>query len=325
MIRLYSARTQQFLEHDPMQPIVLGPDIVWIDLESPPAELECDIESQLGIELPTREEMKDIEPSSRLYQEDGAYYMTATLLHRADSDEPETTNVAFVLYRNRLVTIRYAEPKPFRAFMGFAERERSVLSDGANTLVLLLEAIVDRTAEVLERTGTEVDLLSRRVFRRRSDSRKPRGREIEQALTDIAFHQNLTAKARESLVSLGRMVSFAMLADTGEEQHEYRNHLKTVGRDIDSLTNHASFLLSNMNFLLDAALGLITVEQNQIIKIFSVAAVIFLPPTLVASSYGMNFEHMPELRWLYGYPVAIALMVVSALIPYLLFKRKGWL
>lgn len=325
MIRLYSNQTQRFQELGPGNAFLLAEDIIWIDLLSPEGDDVGELEAQLGIDLPTRDELKDIEPSSRLYQEDGATYMTATLLYKADSDEPETTNVAFILHRQRLLTIRHAEPRPFRAFMGYAGRERTHLADGGQVLVHLLEAIVDRNAEVLERTGAEVDSISRRIFSRRSDKRRSRGADIEKALTDIAWHQNITAKARESLVSLGRLVSFAMLAELKNSGHGYRDHLKSIGRDMDSLTSHASFLLSNMNFLLDAALGLINVEQNQIIKIFSVAAVIFLPPTLVASIYGMNFEFMPELHWIHGYPLALGLMLLSALLPYWFFKRRGWL
>ena len=133
------------------------------------------------------------------------------------------------------------------------------------------------------------------------------------------------AKTRESLVSLGQTCKFSDVGFRDQEGADLREQLKSVSRDISSLTDHASFLMANINFLLDASLGLVNIEQNQIIKIFSVAAVIFLPPTLVASSYGMNFEHMPELRWLFGYPMAIFIMIVSAVMPFLWFKRKGWL
>ncbi len=324
--RAYSNRTQQLQPFSAAGMAAISDDIIWIDLDHPTVDEERTVERCLGIELPTPDEMKDIEPSSRLYQEDGASYMTASVLWRADTEQPETTAVGFILHQNRLVTIRYAEPKPFRAFAAHAERERTVLSSGAATLAALLEAMVDRTAEILERTGAQVDEISRRIFQRRHDRRRRRSsEELEQAMADIAFHQNVTAKSRDSLVSLGRMVSFAMLAPELVADSETREHLKTVSRDISSLTDHASFLANYVSFLGDAALGLIHVEQNQIIKIFSVAAVIFLPPTLVASSYGMNFKHMPELGWLLGYPTAIGLMIVSAVIPYLLFKRRGLL
>lgn len=326
MHRLYSRATQQFYSLESIGSTVLSDDIIWIDLDNPTVEEERGLERHLGVELPTRDEMKDIEPSSRLYREQDATYMTAALVWRVDSDTPELTNVGFVLTANRLVTIRYSEPKAFRVFKAHAERERTVLPSGAATIVTLLEGIVDRSAEILEQTGQQVDAISRGIFQSRAAGRPRRtGRALEEALTRIAQRQNLMAKTRESLVSLGRMSSFLMVAPEIAGDSDLREHLKSVGRDISSLTDHSNFLMANISFLLDASLGLVNIEQNQIIKIFSVAAVIFLPPTLVASSYGMNFEHMPELRWMFGYPMAIGMMLVSAIIPYLWFKSKGWL
>ncbi|MBS0373966.1 MAG: magnesium/cobalt transporter CorA [Proteobacteria bacterium] len=326
MYRVYSKHAQNFVPlPDPVGPAgapVLTDDLIWIDLEHPTADEESGLERALGIELPTREEMKDIEPSSRLYHEDGAAYLTGALLANADSDTPELTNVGFVLHHGRLVTIRYAEPRAFRLFSAFAQRTKTVLPSGNATLIALLEAMVDRNAEILEGAGASTDEISRGIFRtagRRS------GRQLEEALTRIALRQDLTGKCRESLVSIGRMVSFLLAAPEFAQDAAARQQLESVGRDVSSLTDHASFLSTRISFLLDAALGLVNIEQNQIIKIFSVVAVIFLPPTLVASSYGMNFHHMPELQWPYGYPMALGLMVVSAILPYLWFKRQGWL
>ena len=140
---------------------------------------------------------------------------------------------------------------------------------------------------------------------------------------------DFNSRMRESLVSIGRMVAFMQVVlDQGRENKEMRENrarVKIVQRDIVSLADHASFLSGKIGFLLDAVLGMITIQQNGIIKIFSVAAVVFLPPTLVASIYGMNFKFMPELDWLYGYPMAIGLMLMSAILPFLYFKQKGWL
>ena len=326
MHRLYSRATQQFSSLANIGSAQIDDDVIWIDLDDPTIEDKRSLERMLGYVLPTRDEMKDIEPSSRLYREDGVTYMTAALVWQAESQSPELANVSFVLARNRLVTIRYSEPMAFRVFKAYAERERTVLPGGAPTLVTLLECIVDRNAEILEQTAIQVDSISRDVFAEESGPRARRaGKNLELALRQIAKRQNLMAKTRESLVSLGRLASFLMLAPEIGEGAELREQLKSVSRDVSSLTDHASFLMANINFLLDASLGLVNIEQNQIIKIFSVAAVIFLPPTLVASSYGMNFQHMPELRWLFGYPMAIVMMIVSALMPFLWFKRKGWL
>lgn len=325
MHRLYARSTQQFT----LAENVIGEindDVIWIDLDHPTSEEERALEQMLGYNLPTRDEMKNIEPSSRLYREGGATYMTAALVWRVESELPELTDVSFVLARNRLVTIRYSEPEAFKVFMAYAERAQTVLPSGAATLVTLLEAIVDRNAEILEQAALQVDVISREIFAEERDLRTRRaGKNLALALKQIARRQNITAKTRESLVSLGRVASFLTVAREIAESSDLREHLKSVSRDISSLTDHSSFVMANVNFLLDASLGLVNVEQNQIIKIFSVAAVIFLPPTLVASSYGMNFTFMPELQWLFGYPMAILMMVVSAAIPFLWFKRKGWL
>jgi magnesium transporter len=148
---------------------------------------------------------------------------------------------------------------------------------------------------------------------------------LQELLLRIGDDQDLLAKTRDSLVSMGRLLSFLSLPLHVREDRDLREHVKSLGRDITSLIDHSGYLTGNIGFLLDASLGLISVEQNAIIKIFSVAAVVFLPPTLVASIYGMNFEHIPELQWLYGYPFALGMMLLSAVLPYLFFKRKGWL
>jgi magnesium transporter len=326
MHRIYSRATQQFSTLAKIGGAQIDEDAIWIDLDSPTVEEKRSLGRALGYDLPTRDEMKDIEPSSRLYRDDGATYMTAALVWHAESESPELANVSFVLARNRLVTIRYSEPAAFRVFKAYAEHERTVLPSGAATLVTLLECIVDRNAEILEQTALQVDSISREVFAEdKGPNARRAGKNLALALRQIAKRQNLMAKTRESLVSLGRLASFLMLSSEIGEGAELREQLKSVSRDVSSLTDHASFLMANISFLLDASLGLVNIEQNQIIKIFSVAAVIFLPPTLVASSYGMNFVHMPELRWFFGYPMALFMMLASALMPFLWFKRKRWL
>jgi magnesium transporter len=298
--------------------------VVWIDLERPTHEEERLVEAALGLDLPTREEMQEIEPSSRLYIDDGAMFMTANVLWKADTPEPESAAITFILARQRLVTIRYSDPKSFKSFAAHAERHREVCATGATLLVGLLEAVVDRTADILERVGAEVDGTSRMILRRDA-RRNVSTEELKEALTRMGRSHDLTAKARDSLVSLSRLLTFLALPGDVKNDRELREHLRGLSRDVASLTDHASFVAGNISFLLDATLGLINVEQNAIIKIFSVAAVVFLPPTLVASIYGMNFKNMPELDWLLGYPWALILMVGSAVLPYLWFKHRGWL
>ena len=290
-------------------------DAVWIDLLDPTREEELAVETALGLEMPTAEEMAALEPSSRLYQEDGATFMTATLLSHSDVG-PKTAPVTFVLAKGLLVTIRYNE---LRAFTVFAERAPAAgLASGASALLGLLDAVIQRLAEVLDSQGDHVEGASAAIFNR------PNNKQFEGLLTELARAQSLTSMTRTCLVSLARLLSYATLAAEIAVDADCSTHLKSLQSDAQSLTEHASFEASHIAFLLDAALGLINIEQNGIIKIFSVMAVIFMPPTLVASIYGMNFHHMPELSWSFGYPMAIGLMVMSAIVPVLWFRKRGW-
>jgi len=328
MLRIFGSRFQP-LSIDASPDAILPPRAVWIDLLEPTREEEKLVERSLGFEVPTREEMAEIEPSSRLYQDKGAVFLTANVMSGIDAGDPVSAPVSFVLTSEHLVTVRYADPKPFRAFAAHAAREPNLCASSTMTLIHLLDAIVDRLADTLEVVQVDIDKTSRAVFRRgmERDRRKRRmsNEELQALLLRIGDDQDLLAKTRDSLVSMGRLMSFLSLPAHIRQDKDLREHVKSLSRDIDSLLDHSAFLATNVSFLLDASLGLINIEQNAIIKIFSVAAVVFLPPTLVASIYGMNFEHMPELGWPYGYPFALGLMVVSAIVPYLFFKRKGWL
>jgi magnesium transporter len=297
----------------------LPEDTVWLDLLNPTRAEELAVEAAVGVPLPTREEMAEIEMSSRLYQEAGATYMTTVILAYADGDSPQTGPVTFVLAGPRLVTIRYIEPKSFALFIAQIARQPSLCATGASTFLGLIEAVVDRMADILERTGAEVENSSQKIFQR------PRGDGFESILTRLGRSQIVNAKVRDSLVGLARLISFAMLADQMERDGEARGRLRSLQRDVASLTDHDSYLSSHITFLLDAALGMINIEQNAIIKIFSIGAVCLMPPTLVASVYGMNFKHMPELSWTFGYPLAIGLMIAAGVTPLWWFRRKGWL
>ncbi|AMS41340.1 magnesium/cobalt transporter CorA [Aminobacter sp. NyZ550] len=300
--------------------------IVWADLLNPTREEEAEVEQWLGVGVPTREEMEEIEISSRLYVEDGAYFMTATLPSQADSDDPVMSPVTFVLRRNLLVTIRYHEPKAFLSFPVRAEKAAIGCTSGETILVGLLEAIVDRLADVLERVSRDIELLSKDIFNPTATKASKRDRDFQQVLKTLGRKESLTSNIRDSLTSLQRLSGFlANALAQGKNGKDAKARVKTLSRDVLSLTDHASFLSQKITFLLDATLGMINIEQNGIIKIVSVAAVVFLPPTLVASIYGMNFDLMPELRWMLGYPMAIGLMVISAVLPFWWFRRRGWL
>jgi len=307
-------------------PDVLGSfaSVVWLDLVSPTAEEEADVEQRLGIGIPTREEMQEIEISSRLYVEDNGVFMTATLPARTDSDDLLVGPVAFVLVNGKLITVRYHEPRAFKTFPQRAEKAALGCTSGEVVLVNLLEATSDRIADILERAEHEVDDLSRNIF-----AAEPEGSvrpDLRSVLQKIGRKGDLCSHIRDCLLSLQRLAGFLGHVLTQRDvDKELRGRVKTLARDAESLGDHASFTSQKITFLLDATLGMIAIEQNNIIKIFSIAAGVFLPPTLIASIYGMNFHVMPELSWAYGYPWAWVLMLVSALLPLWYFKRRGWL
>ena len=303
----------------------LRDNLVWIDLLKPSAAEEAEVEKLLGLEIPTREDMQAIELSSRLYEENGASYMTATLPAHMDGDEPDLAPVSFVLTHPRLVTVRYHEPRAFTAFPQRAAKVAMGCTSGEGVLLALLDATIDRLADVLERAGGDIDGISRKIFRRGA-ARPMKTRELHPILASIGRKGDLTSKIRDSLVTLERLVGFfnqgLLLRQSPKDMRE---GIRTTTLDIRALSDHANFLSQKITFLLDATLGMVNIEQNAIIKLFSVATVVFLPPTMLASIYGMNFTHMPEIDWRLGYPLALVLMLVSAILPYLFFKKRGWL
>lgn len=296
----------------------------WYDLENPTAEEDRFVSGSLGIDIPTREEMQDIEPSARLYKEAGAEFMTMTAMTNLDSDAPVKSPVTFVLRENILVTVRYADPKPVKLFVARASKAGGLVGRGGEAVMLgLIESFIDRLAQILETASDEIDQISHEVFRARG-KRAPT--DLQSMIERIGRKGELLTMARESLLSIIRLTSFHQAGGEGKKAAQAaRQELKTLQRDATALADHAAYLSNKVNFLLDATLGLINLEQNQIIKIFTVASVAFLPPTLVASIYGMNFSFMPELHWQLGYPLAITIMVASAILPFAYFKRRGWL
>ena len=308
---------------------------VWVDLAFPLPHERQAVEQALGINLPDKADMTAIEASSRVYREGQAQVMNVMLVVGVDSQEPASVPVSLILTPTQLVTVRYSDPSAFRSL----DQSCTRVAPGASPfhlLTRLMENMVDRTADILERMGGEIDSLSAQIFGRdRPKTLRLSTGDLQTILRRIGGTQFVLNKVHDSLVTLGRAANFLQVgtaeADETGKTHMTRpdklgrEQLKSVTRDFHSLSENCSYLTSHTGFLLDAALGRITIEQNAIVKIFSVAAVIFLPPTLVASVYGMNFVHMPELEWLAGYPMALGLMLLSAVLPYLWFKKKGWL
>ncbi len=337
MLSVYGTARDCLIEQPAAPKPAVMPDTVWIDLVEPTHEEEKAVEEALAIDIPTRGELAEIEASSRLYQEDGATFMTATLIRRGDDERPEASPVTFIIKGNQLITVRYHHPQAFPVYVRQAMKPQSTALTGWGILISLLEAVVDRAADHLERVSAIVDDTSRSVFdtsfinraQRLPRRKKRKPKNLEDLLGKVGEEGDFNSKMRESLVSIGRMVAFIQAVmdqlKTTKDTRENKARVKILQRDIQSLADHASFMSGKISFLLDAVLGMISIEQNGIIKIFTVASVVFLPPTLVASLYGMNFDVMPELHWSHGYLFAVILMVISVLIPLLYFKRKGWL
>jgi magnesium transporter len=299
-------------------------DAVWIDLLEPTVEEEKLVEASLRVDVPTREEMKEIETSNRLYEDNGSLYMTATIAAQLDTDRPVSMAVTFILSGNRLVTNRYLDTKPFQQFIAYAVKHPAACSNAVTILAGLMEAFTERIADVLERVGADLDGVSSNIFARHGNG-TPTSRDLRAMIERIGFNGELNSKARESLVSMGRLLMFVQQSIAGIST-EQRDRFHSTSRDVISLSDHASFLGSKVSFLLEATLGLINVEQNNIIKIFSVAAVLFMPPTLIASIYGMNYHLLPDLPGKYSnFLFSIVLMLGSMGVTYAVFRRRGWL
>ncbi len=298
---------------------------LWIDLLKPTPEEEKAIETALGLDVPTRAEMREIEVSNRFYSDNGAHFMTALVLHAVENEAPQTTHLTFILSGNRLVTVRYAEPKAFQILTDKACRNDPTCTSGPHILIGLIETLIQRQADHIEKVQDDVETLAPQIFGQKHAG-PSKGRRLDVMLRNIGKAGDLTSRAQESVVSFHRTLHY--FADAARERGEDKRLIERVesaNRDVGSLVDHLKSLSVRTAFLLDATLGMISTEQNQIIKLFSVMAVMLMPPTLVASVYGMNFRHMPELDWPWGYPIALGLMFVSALIPFIYFRRKGWL
>lgn len=298
----------------------------WIDLIAPTLEEDKKVEECIGISIPTKEDMQEIELSARLYSDEGADYMTMIAIAHLQVDDPVKTPITFIRYKNKLITVRYEELTAFSTYTGRGRKRGGVPVPSADCVMLdIIETIINRIADSLEILGGEMDGVSRDIFRSKNITIKRKTGMLQSAIRKVGGKGDLLGMIRESLSSIARLLSHYDVEQGIPQEKILRARHDQINRDVASLNDHAGFMAGKMAFLLDATLGMINLEQNQIIKIFSIAAVVFLPPTLVASIYGMNFEHMPELGFRFGYPMAIAAMIVSAIIPLLYFKKKGWL
>ena len=294
-------------------------DAIWVDLVDPTREEDRAVETALGLSIPTRAEMAELEASSRLYRENGATYVTSDIIHNGDGDLPSVDPVTFVMTKGPLVTIRYFDPKPFALLVEKLQREPHLCGTGADLFLQLMETIIDRASDMLAVNAARVDGVSNHVF--------AEGRAVgfDKLITKLGRAHIVNSRIEQSLSGLARIFAYVSVDERIEHVPDAREHLRSLAGDAASLISHNQAVAAGINFQLSAALGLINIEQSSIVKVFSMVTVCLMPPTLIGAIYGMNFEHMPELRWIDGYPMAILAMILSGLGPLLWFRRKGWL
>ncbi len=298
---------------------------IWFDLHNPTLEEDREVEATLGISVPTREDMDEIQISNRLFHEEGVTYATASIVVGISSGTPALEPFTLIIAKGRLVTVRYTEPKPITQFLERACKPGNGMMGATGILTEMMEGLVNRASDLLGDAVADLDRMTRDVFDPRQKVGAISPLRMKVMLKRLGHIGDLLSKLRDSLVSLRRLFNFLAADYSAQEVAMVRIQLQTLALDAEALIDHATFTSQRINLLVDAMLGLIGVEQNAIIKIFSVASVVFLPPTLIASIYGMNFDVLPELHWTFGYPAALCGMVASAVLPYLFFKHKGWL
>lgn len=306
-----------------------GPDIdktVWIDLIDPSDEERARVHALTGLEVPSRGDLDEIESSSRLFRRGDALYLSTPLTRRRENEQTTATPLGIVASPRWLLTIRFSDYPAFDAYAHAVETAAGSLAAPA-LLLGLLEAIVDRLADVLEHVGGELDQLSARIFSDTSASQNSRhiDRRLRGLLKSVGRNGDTVSRVRDSLLGLTRMVLFVDEAVKASDDSKLRTRLKTLTRDLQSLSDYDNQVTNKVQFLLDATLGFINIEQNNGIRVVTVASIIGIAPTLVASIYGMNFKNIPELNWAYGYYYALVLMAATVILPLAWFRKIGWI
>ena len=300
---------------------------LWIDMVNPDEPTRQLVEATTGLHVPTREELSEIETSSRLWREGDVLTLSLPGLARGDAGEPRTSPMGFVLSPDRLLTVRFAAVPAFDTYAARCRLGQNADRNPMSLMLGLCEALVERIADVLEREGEELDAVSRRVFRP-TDRRRARPRraetELRALLRNIGRVGDLVSKTRDMLLGLGRMIPF-VLANASWITPEHKSRFKILRADIASLTDYDGHLANKVQFLMEATIGFIGIEQNNIIRVLTVVSVVGVPPTFFASMWGMNYRSMPELDWAWGYPMALLVIVLSAVLPLVWFRIRGWL
>jgi magnesium transporter len=295
-----------------------GVDPVWVDMEAPTPQEKGWVAGRFGLAIPDDIVDEDLEESARFYEEDNGELHIRSDFLIDDNEDPRNVRAAFILHNKVLFSVHSEDLPVFRLLRLRARRIPALIDDAKDVLLKLYDADAEYSADALESIYDALEAVSAHVLKRSINDEA-----AGEALAAIAKEEDLNGRIRRNVMDTRRAVSFMMRARMlNAEQFE---EARQILRDIDSLDSHTTFLFDKINFLMNATVGFININQNKIIKIFSVASVALLPPTLIASVYGMNFKILPELDWSLGYPFALALMAVSVITPFWYFRRKGWL
>jgi magnesium transporter len=323
VLNVYRDSGRRFYENELKD---LPEDIIWIDLLSPTVDEINLVEKRVGVRIPTIDALREIESSSRLSVDREIISLTAPVVAQGDGPDAFLSPIGFILTRSVLISVRFAELTAFNFVVERIRRDVELRSS-AGVFIALMEAFVDRGADVLERLASDLDKVSRSLFRGDVSKRKHTVRSnksLRRVLTSVGATGDRLALARDSLLGLGRIVQFVATLDRDWFEHGFKARLGAVAKDIGSLNEYEGQLSNKVQFLLDAVLGFITIEQNDLFKVLTIVSVVGIPPTVVAGIYGMNFKFMPELAWQWGYPFGLAMILLSAVLPLLWFKWRGW-
>jgi magnesium transporter len=327
MLTLHSCATTPQIVTPGTTPASLPENVIWVDLYAPtPEEIEF-VEHACNVGVPSRADLDEIESSSRVYTERQALYLSIPIVFQVESGDMILTPIGFILTRSHLVTIRFEALKSFETFALQIGKPDAVAPHSLGAFISLMEAIVDRAADILEGVATELRFISKRVFRNESGKRtKPLRENVDMRvmLRRLGRAGELAGDLRDSLLGMGRIIPYVMNATSDWTQTQSQASLKTLAKDVSSLDDYETHLTTKVQLLLDATLGLVNIEQNNIFRVLTIVSVVGIPPTLIASMYGMNFHFMPELAWSWGYSFGLALIVMSGLIPVAWFKWRGW-
>lgn len=299
---------------------------IWLDLVNPTADEITRVHAATGLTVPSEADVSEIETSSRLAMRGDALYLSLPLVTLADG--PRSIAVGFVLDRTRLMTVRFASSRVFDTFADHLPRGQTSADGGSQLFVALLEAIIDRQADGLEQIRADLDAISHRIFGmgvRQAGGRKDEDRALRRTLGELGRIGDLISHIRETQVAAGRIIPFTEAMTTTWLPKDLKVRLKTLRRDIASVSDYDTHLNDKLQFLLDATLGFINIAQNNVMKVMTVTSVAGIPPVLVAGIYGMNFKTMPELEWAYGYPWGLLLIVLTTLIPLAIFRWRKWI